>query len=131
MIASLPSGYQSQLGSAFGGLNVSGGQWQTIALSRAFLRRAQLLILDEPTAALDVQAEYDVYRRFAKLTEGAMTVLVSHRFSTVRMADRIAYLEAGQLVEEGAHDELMRRDGGYASLYRMQASLYQDLSTAQ
>ena len=124
VIAQLPHGYETRLGSQFGGVNLSGGQWQSIALSRAFMRRAQLLILDEPTAALDVRAEYEVYRRFAELTRDAMTVLVSHRFSTVRMADRIVYLEEGRLVEEGSHDELVAVAGGYAHLYRLQAELY-------
>jgi len=125
LIESLPQGYAARLGSRFGGVNLSGGQRQKLALSRAFMRHAQLLILDEPTAALDVQAEYEVYLRFADLTDGAMTVLVSHRFSTVRMAEHIVYLEGGRLVEEGAHADLLRRNGGYAHLYRLQAELYQ------
>jgi ATP-binding cassette subfamily B protein len=126
VIDGLPQGYATRLGNSFGGVNLSGGQWQKIALSRAFMRQAQLLILDEPTAALDVQAEYDVYRRFAELTQGAMTVLVSHRFSTVRMAGHIIYLEAGRLVEEGSHEALLRHNGSYARLYRLQAELYRD-----
>ncbi len=125
LIDSWPKGYATQLGAQFGGINLSGGQWQKVALSRAFMRDAQILVLDEPTAALDVQAEYDLYLRFSELTAGASTVLISHRFSTVRMADRICYLEDGRLVEEGSHDELLRRDGGYAHLYRLQAELYQ------
>ena len=126
LVEALPHSYATRLGNSFGDVNLSGGQWQKIALSRAFMRQAQLLILDEPTAALDVQAEYDVYLRFAELTRGAMTVLVSHRFSTVRMADRIAYLEDGRLLEEGSHDQLMAHAGGYAHLYRLQAELYRD-----
>ncbi|MGI8914451.1 MAG: ABC transporter ATP-binding protein [Chloroflexota bacterium] len=129
LIDALPDCYATRLGAQFGGVNLSGGQWQKIALSRAFMRQAQLLILDEPTAALDVQAEYDVYRRFSALTEGAMTVLVSHRFSTVRMADHICYLEDGRLLEEGTHDALVQRAGGYAGLYRLQAELYRDGGT--
>lgn len=125
LIDGWPKGYATQLGAQFGGVNLSGGQWQRVALSRAFMRDAQVLILDEPTAALDAQAEYDVYRRFTELTAGASTVLISHRFSTVRMADRICYLEDGRLVEEGSHDELLRLNGGYAHLYRLQAELYQ------
>jgi ATP-binding cassette, subfamily B, bacterial len=112
------------LGARFGGVNLSGGQWQRIALSRAFMRRAQLLILDEPTAALDVQAEYDVYRRFSELTAGAMTVLVSHRFSTVRMADHILVLEHGSIMEDGSHAELVALGGRYATLYELQAGRY-------
>jgi ATP-binding cassette subfamily B protein len=131
LIAELPNRYATRLGAQFGGTNLSGGQWQKIALSRACMRQAQLLILDEPTAALDVQAEYDVYRRFSELTEGAMTVLVSHRFSTVRMADHICYLEDGRLVEEGTHEALMQRAGGYAGLYRLQAELYRDETGAE
>ncbi len=126
LIEALAGGYDAQLGPQFGGVNLSGGQWQKIALSRAFMRQAQLLILDEPTAAMDVQAEYDVYLRFAELTEGAMTVLVSHRFSTVRMADHICYLADGRLTEEGTHDHLMACAGGYARLYGLQAKLYRD-----
>jgi ATP-binding cassette subfamily B protein len=129
LIEALPKGYATRLGSQFGGVNLSGGQWQKIALSRAFMRDAQLLILDEPTAALDVQAEYDVYRRFSELTQDRMTVLVSHRFSTVRMADRIVYLEEGRLVEEGSHEQLLALDGGYAHLYGLQAELYRDEAT--
>ncbi|MGH2354350.1 MAG: ABC transporter ATP-binding protein [Chloroflexota bacterium] len=124
LIEGLPQGYATPLGSRFGGVNLSGGQWQKIALSRAFMRQAQLLILDEPTAALDVQAEYDVYLRFAELTEGAMTVLVSHRFSTVRMADRILLLEDGRITEAGSHAELVARGGRYATLYELQAGRY-------
>jgi ATP-binding cassette, subfamily B, bacterial len=124
LIDALPDGYATRLGARFGGVNLSGGQWQRIALSRAFMRRAQLLILDEPTAALDVQAEYDVYRRFSELTAGAMTVLVSHRFSTVRMADHILVLEHGSIMEDGSHAELVALGGLYASLYEMQAGRY-------
>ena len=124
LIESLPKGYATRLGNRFGGVALSAGQWQSIALSRASMRQAQLLILDEPTAALDVRAEYEVYRRFAELTRDATTVLVSHRFSTVRMADRIVYLEDGRLVEAGSHDELIAHGGGYAHLYRLQAELY-------
>jgi len=125
LIEGLPKTYATPLGSQFGGVNLSDGQWQKLALSRAFMRQAQLLILDEPTASLDVQAEYDVYLRFAELTQGAMAVLVSHRFSTVRMAEHIVYLEDGRLAQEGSHEELLGRDGGYAHLYRLQAELYQ------
>jgi ATP-binding cassette subfamily B protein len=124
VVERLPRAYETQLGTQFGGVQLSGGEWQKVALARAFMREARLLILDEPTAALDVRAEHEVYRRFSELTEGATTVLVSHRFSTVRMADRICYLEDGRLAEEGTHGELMARGGGYASLYLLQAELY-------
>ena len=124
LIDGLPQGYATQLGTQFGGVNLSSGQWQRIALSRACMRQAQLLILDEPTAALDVQAEYDVYRRFAEITKGAMTVLVNHRCSTVRMADRILVLEGGRIVEDGSHVELLALGSHYASLFEMQAGRY-------
>jgi ATP-binding cassette subfamily B protein len=126
LIEGLSEHYTTRLGSQFGGINLSGGQWQKVALSRAFMRDAQLLILDEPTAALDVQAEYDIYRRFSELTRDRMTVLVSHRFSTVRMAGHIVYLEDGRLAEEGSHEQLMALGGGYAHLYGLQAALYRD-----
>ena len=125
LLAALPRGAGTVLGARFGGVEVSGGQWQTLALSRAFMRDAQLLILDEPTATLDVRAEHDVYRRFADLTRGTATVLVSHRFSTVRMADRIAYLEDGRVTEQGTHAALLAQGGGYARLYALQAERYQ------
>ena len=103
-----------------GGANLSGGEWQKIALARAYMRDAQLLILDEPTAALDARAEYEVFQRFSELTRGRMAVLVSHRFSTVRMADRILVLQQGRLIEEGTHAELVARGGLYSRLYRAQ-----------
>jgi ATP-binding cassette subfamily B protein len=105
-------------------VDLSGGEWQKIALARAYMRDAQLLILDEPTAALDARAEYEVFLRFSELIAGRMAVLISHRFSTVRMADRILVLEGGRLREEGTHGELVRAGGLYAELFAMQAEGY-------
>jgi ATP-binding cassette subfamily B protein len=107
------------------GVDLSGGEWQKIALARAYMKEAQLLILDEPTAALDARAEYEVFQRFADLTKGKSAVLISHRFSTVRMADRIVVLEQGQLIEMGSHEELLEKDGRYAELFNLQAMGYQ------
>ncbi|MEZ4424594.1 MAG: ABC transporter ATP-binding protein [Gemmatimonadota bacterium] len=125
VIARLERGYEHMLGRRFeGGANLSGGEWQKVALARAYLRDAQVLILDEPTAALDARAEYEVFRRFAELTEGRMAVLISHRFSTVRMADRILVLEGGRIVEDGSHDALVAAGGRYAELFTLQAAGY-------
>jgi ATP-binding cassette subfamily B protein len=125
LLPRLPAGYAQMLGRRFdGGVDLSGGEWQKIALARAYMRDAQLLILDEPTAALDARAEYEVFVRFAQLMAGRMAMLISHRFSTVRMADRIVVLRDGELVEEGTHDDLVRRGGLYAELFAMQASGY-------
>ncbi len=107
-----------------GGVELSGGEWQKIALARAYLRDAQLLILDEPTAALDARSELEVFERFAELTEGKMALLISHRFSTVRMADRIVVLSGGRLIEEGNHQQLMASGGVYAGMFEMQAASY-------
>src|SRR6185369_8522187 len=117
-IATLPAGYQTQLGKWFNdGRELSGGQWQKIALSRAFMRtRADILVLDEPTAAMDAGAEAEVFEHFRQLARDRITILISHRFSTVRMADQIAVLERGLIVERGSHDELMRVNGVYAHL---------------
>ncbi|HEU5169551.1 MAG TPA: ABC transporter ATP-binding protein [Gemmatimonadales bacterium] len=117
--------YDQMLGRRFeGGVELSGGEWQKVALARAYLREAQLLVLDEPTAALDARAEYQVFRRFSELTAGKMAVLISHRFSTVRMADRILVLKAGELVEQGTHKELVAEGGLYAELFQLQAAGY-------
>ena len=121
----LAKGFDQMLGRRFeGGVELSGGEWQKVALGRAYMRDAQVLILDEPTAALDARAEYEVFMRFAELTQGRMAVLISHRFSTVRMADRILVLQDGQLVDDGTHDELVARGGLYAELFSLQAAGY-------
>lgn len=121
----LPDRYDQELGRRFRqGVELSGGEWQKVALARAYMRDAQLLILDEPTAALDARAEYEVFQRFADLTRGRTAVLISHRFSTVRMADRILVLEKGELLEIGSHEELLQKDGRYAELFHLQAQGY-------
>jgi len=121
----LEKGYDQVLGRRFeGGVELSGGEWQKVALGRAYMREAQVLILDEPTAALDARAEYEVFLRFAELTKGKMAVLISHRFSTVRMADRIIVLRGGELVDQGTHEELLARGGLYAELFSLQAAGY-------
>ena len=125
VIGKLPDGFDTTLGKQFeGGHQLSGGEWQKIALARAFMRDAQVLILDEPTAALDAQAEHDLFSRIKALTRGKMALYISHRFSTVRMADRILFLEDGQLVEQGTHEELMALGGRYAGLFDLQAASY-------
>jgi ATP-binding cassette subfamily B protein len=126
LISNLPDGYETALGKWFDtGVNLSGGEWQKVALARAFMREdARILLLDEPTSALDAQAEYDLFERLRTLTHGRTAVYISHRFSTVRRADRIVFLENGRLVEEGTHAELMKLNGRYARLFRMQASAY-------
>ncbi|MFK8162027.1 MAG: ABC transporter ATP-binding protein [Lewinella sp.] len=126
VVAELPGGYDQLLGRRFAGAqDLSGGQWQKIALARAYIRDAQLLILDEPTSALDARAEYEVFQRFSELIEGKSAVLISHRFSTVRMADLILFLEYGQRLEMGSHEALMELDGRYAELFRLQARGYE------
>ncbi len=125
VIAKLDGGYEQMLGRRFeSGVDLSGGEWQKLALARAYLRDAQLLILDEPTAALDVRSELEVFQRFAELTRDKMAILISHRFSTVRMADRIVVLEGGKIVEEGGHSQLIALGGRYASMFEMQAANY-------
>ena len=125
-IDTLPAGYQTQLGKWFkDGRELSGGQWQKIALARSFMRtRADILVLDEPTAAMDAQAEADIFEHFRQLAKDRITILISHRFSTVRMADQIAVLDRGRIVESGSHEELMRLNGRYAHLFTLQARGY-------
>jgi ATP-binding cassette subfamily B protein len=126
MIDGFPLGYRTPLGKWFNdGRELSGGQWQKIALSRAFMRSdADILVLDEPTAALDAAAEATVYEHFRALTEGRIAILISHRFSTVRMADQIMVLQGGGIIERGSHDVLMRLSGHYAHLFSLQAKGY-------
>jgi ATP-binding cassette subfamily B protein len=125
VVAKLAGTYEQMLGRRFeGGVDLSGGEWQRIALARAYLRDAQLLVLDEPTAALDARSEYQVFQRFAELTTGKMALFISHRFSTVRMADRIVVLENGNIAEEGTHEKLTRMGGRYAELFELQAASY-------
>ena len=125
VIRDLPADYEQMLGRRFeGGVDLSGGEWQKVALARAYLRDAQVLILDEPTAALDARSEYEVFRRFAELTAGKLALFISHRFSTVRMADRIIVLDEGKIVEDGSHEELCRLGGRYAEMFELQAASY-------
>ena len=125
VIAELPEGYETVLGRRWNrGHELSGGQWQKIALSRAFMRKAEVLILDEPTSALDAEAEYEIFLRFRELMQGRVAVLISHRFSTVRMADRIVVLSEGRIIELGSHEELMARNQSYAHLFNLQAEGY-------
>ncbi len=126
LIERLPMGFEQAVGKRFeGGVELSGGEWQKLALSRACMRNAQLLILDEPAASLDPRAESALFQHFSRLTKGKMAVLISHRFSTVRMADRILVLERGHLREQGTHADLLARGGEYAALFGMQAAGYQ------
>jgi ATP-binding cassette subfamily B protein len=125
VIRKMPMEYDQILGCRFkGGVDLSGGEWQKMALARAYLRDAQLLILDEPTAALDARSEHEVFERFAELTEGKMALLISHRFSTVKMADRILVIENGKIAEQGAHHDLIGNSGRYAEMFELQAANY-------
>lgn len=125
LVKRLPNQYDQALGRRFNnGIELSGGEWQKVALARAYMKESQLLILDEPTSALDARAEYQVFQRFAELTKGKTAVLISHRFSTVRMANRILVLDKGQLLEIGSHEELLALNGRYAELFHLQAAGY-------
>jgi ATP-binding cassette subfamily B protein len=125
VIAKLSSRYDQMLGRRFdGGVDLSGGEWQKVALARAYLREAQLLVLDEPTAALDARSEFQVFQRFAELTAGKMALFISHRFSTVRMADRIVVIEGGRVAEDGDHEQLTHLGGRYAEMFELQAGSY-------
>ena len=126
MIAGLRDGYDTVLGKIFeDGEELSIGEWQKVALARAFLRGAEILVLDEPTSALDPIAEWRVFERIREMARGKAVLLISHRFSTVRMADRIHIVEQGRIVESGTHAELMALDGRYARMYDVQARSYQ------
>jgi len=126
-VRDLPSGYKTQLGTWFkDGKELSGGQWQKVALSRAFMRsKADILILDEPTAAIDAKAEADIFAHFAELTANRISIIISHRFSTVRRADHIIVLEKARIMEQGSHEELLELGGQYATLFKLQAEGYQ------
>jgi ATP-binding cassette subfamily B protein len=125
VIEKLPKGYDTMLGRWFDdGYQLSGGEWQKVALARAFMRDAEILILDEPTASLDARAEYEIFARMKELTRGKMAVFISHRFSTVRLADRIFVLEGGIISEAGTHEDLLSLDGTYAELFNLQAAAY-------
>ena len=125
-IERLPKGYESSLGKLFeGGHELSIGEWQKVALARAVLRDSQILILDEPTSAMDAKTEAELFERFHELAQGRMALLISHRLSTVKMADRIYVIDQGQIVEQGTHDQLMRQQGLYATLFLTQAQHYQ------
>ena len=125
-IETMPAGFQTQLGKWFkDGRELSGGQWQKIALARAFMREdADILVLDEPTAAMDARAEAQIFEQFRALANERMVILISHRFSTVRMADQILVIQGGEILEHGSHDELMAMNGHYAQLFQLQARGY-------
>jgi len=126
IVESLPQGYDTKLGRWFGGEQLSIGQWQRMALARAFMRRSKVLVLDEPTAAIDAEGEHEIFQRFGELKRDATCILITHRFSTVRMADRIVVLDQGRIVEEGTHAELMARGGLYARMFDLQAEGYRE-----
>ena len=126
VVAGLPSSYDTVLGRAFDerGQDLSTGQWQRLAIARAYFRDASVLVLDEPTAGLDAKAEVEVYRSFTDMSLGKSVILISHRLGCARLADRVVFLDAGRIVEEGKHDELLARGGRYAEMYEIQAAWY-------
>jgi len=125
VIAGLPGGYAQRIGKRFkNGVELSGGEWQKVAIARAYMREAEVLILDEPTAALDARAEFEVFQRFKELSKGKTAVLISHRFSSVRMADRIFVLADGKVAASGTHEELVAQPGLYSELFELQAAGY-------
>lgn len=125
VIDELPGGYDQQIGRRFNqGVDLSGGQWKKIAIARAWMRNAQVMILDEPTAALDARSEFEVFQRFRELADNRTAVLISHRFSSVRMADRILVLADGRIEASGTHAQLMAQGGRYAELFELQAAGY-------
>jgi ATP-binding cassette subfamily B protein len=125
VIERLPGGYDQRIGKRFkNGIELSGGEWQKVAIARAYMREAEVLILDEPTAALDARAEFEVFQRFKELSRGKTAILISHRFSSVRMADRILVLADGKVEAAGTHDELVAQSGRYAELFELQAAGY-------
>jgi ATP-binding cassette subfamily B protein len=126
VVARLPKGLETPLGRAFGGDDLSVGQWQRVALARAFMRRAPIVVLDEPTASLDAEAEHKVFAHMAKLKRRRTALLITHRFATVRTADRVVVVDGGRVVEHGTHAELLAREGLYASMFRLQAEGYQE-----
>src|SRR5690606_26511694 len=129
--SSLRSGFETVLGRTFeGGQDLSGGQWQKLAIARAYFRSAQLLVLDEPTAALDARAEMEIFQQFRALAGDRTAVFVSHRMASARIADRVLVLDDGKLMEHGRHDELIRRGGLYASMFEAQAQWYRGRGVA-
>jgi ATP-binding cassette subfamily B protein len=132
LITRLPKGYETMLGKWFeDGEELSIGEWQKVALARAFLRDAQIIVLDEPTSSLDAKSEYEVFEKFRQLLNGRSAILISHRFSTVRMADRIFVLEDGRIIESGAHEQLIELEGKYARLFEKQARYYKEVQVVQ